>query len=55
MLNKMEGVENGRVNLRREEGKVEYYGEERDGDKVVSGIEKLGYEGCIKDKNKDER
>ncbi|WP_460997279.1 cation transporter, partial [Staphylococcus aureus] len=52
VLNKMNGVQNATVNLTTEQAKVDYYHEETDADKLVTRIQKLGYDASIKDNNK---
>ncbi|HDJ3072139.1 TPA: copper-translocating P-type ATPase [Staphylococcus aureus] len=54
VLNKMDGVQNATVNLTTEQAKVDYYPEETDADKLVTRIQKLGYDASIKDNNKDQ-
>ncbi|MBN4950684.1 heavy metal translocating P-type ATPase, partial [Staphylococcus sp. EG-SA-2] len=54
VLNKMNGVQNATVNLTTEQAKVDYYPEETDADKLVTRIQKLGYDASIKDNNKDQ-
>ena len=50
----MDGVQNATVNLTTEQAKVDYYPEETDADKLVTRIQKLGYDASIKDNNKDQ-
>lgn len=54
VLNKMDGVQNATVNLTTEQAKVDYYPEETDADKLVTRIQKLGYDASIKDNNRDQ-